>query len=189
MKEQKRGAKTESLSLRIDPKTKFILEFMVRVTGFRITDLIERAIKDYAEKTTIGDGFNDQRNWMHYWHPEDGVRTVKILLDNDLRTTFEEDELREFIKTHRDFFFSDNEMKRPTSAFIEVLWPKISEFLEHWRDNKAANRWETGTLMMQAIKSAGMQGFDWPRKSKPAPAPPAPSRTPPGPDLDDEIPF
>ncbi len=187
MKEPKRGGKTESLSLRIDPKTKFVLEFMVRVKGFRITDLIEQAIKDYAEKTTVGggDGYEDSgKNWLHYWHPEEGVRTINLIFDRDIQTTFEEDEIADFIEQHMEFFFIGPENKRkPSSIFIQILWPKIHQYVEHWRDNKASNRWATGNLMVEAIKSAGMQGPKWPRPNTPSSLPGR------GDDLDDEIPF
>src|SRR5665213_3703844 len=108
-KDKKRGVKTESLSLRIDPKTKFVLEFVVRVKGFRITDVIEKAIRAYAEESLIGgdDYGNNGKNWLHYWHPEEGMRTIRLLMDEEVQTSFEEDELRAFLKQHGEFFFHD----------------------------------------------------------------------------------
>lgn len=187
MREKKRGSKTESLSLRIDPKTKFVLEFMVRVKGFRITDLIEQAIKEYADKTTVGGDFDGrgEKNWLHFWHPEEGVRIIKLIFDDDIQTTFEEDEIKDFIDQHREFFFtSTNKDSSPSTTFIQVLWPKINEYVDHWRENKSANRWATGALMLKAIKSAGMSGPAWPRTAKPT-SQPSRGRS----DLDDEIPF
>ncbi len=188
MKELKRGAKTESLSLRIDPKTKFVLEFMVRVKGFRITDLIEQAIKSYAEQTIVGADYNGNggKNWLNYWHPEEGVRLINLIFDKDIITSFEEDELAAFIEQHWEFFFTTQSANRkPMTVFIQVLWPKINEYVDHWRENKATNRWATGTLMLQAIKAANMAGPKWPRTSEPPPKPVAPAVK----DLDDEIPF
>jgi hypothetical protein len=186
MNDTKRGARTESLSLRIDPKTKFILDFMVRVTGFRITDLIERAIKDYADKTTVGENdFGPTKNWLYYWHPEDGTRTINMIFDKDLRTNFDEDELAEFVDQHEEFFFSGSgSARKPLTSFVQVLWPSIDEFVKHWREHKATSRWATGDLMLKAIKDAGMRGPDWPRGTKKSPKPQSPKR-----DLDDDIPF
>lgn len=182
MKEPKRGGRTESLSLRIDPKTKFILEFMVRVTSIRITDLIEKAIKDYADKTIVGD--DRDKTWMHYWHPDDGVRALNLLRDPSVPSSYEEDEIADFVKQHRRFFFAKEDPNRPIQEFIQVLWPKIHEFVEHWRENKSSDRWATGELMLAAIKRANMKGPDWPVT---APAPkPALLRSP---EIDDEIPF
>jgi hypothetical protein len=182
MKDTKRGVRTESLSLRIDPKTKFILEFMVRVTGYRITDLIEMAIKDYANKTTVeseSDFGRTTKNWLHYWHPDEGTRTIKLIFDKDIRTNFEEDEIADFIEQHAEFFFSGGQKRQALTAFIQVLWPKISEYVEHWRENKAHNRWATGLLMLQAIRGANMRGPVWPKTAK----------VPAEEDLNDEIPF
>jgi hypothetical protein len=171
------------LSLRIDPKTKFVLDFMVRATGLRITDLIERAIRNHAESVTVGS--EDAKNWVHYWHPEEGVRTLNMIFDPDIRTTFEEDEIAEFVKQHREFFLADA-FNRPSTVFVQVLWPRLQEYVEHWRVNKAQDRWATGNAMLQAIKSAGMQGPEWPRGSKKGTPAARPSK---GDDLDDDIPF
>lgn len=185
IKEVKRGSRTEGLSLRIDPKTKFVLDFMVRVTGFRITDLIEKAIRDFAEKTRVGDDFGDPgRNWLHYWHPDDGVRTIKMLFDPDIPTNFEEDEIKDFIEQHKEFFFEGiGAVKTPMTVFVQVLWPNISDYIESWRETKTQNRWATGAKMLEAIKAAGMKGPEWPRGTKPGPIA-QPKR-----DLDDDIPF
>jgi len=130
----KRGARTESLSLRIDPKTKFVLEFMVRATGFRITDLIERAIKDYAEKTTVGEHeFSNGKTWLHYWHPEEGVRVLKMILDPDIRTTFEEDEIKDFVEQHSEFFLS---------GLVQTRYQLLSLF--KCSGQKSVNTWSTG---------------------------------------------
>jgi hypothetical protein len=189
MIETKRGARTESLSLRIDPKTKFILEFMVKVTGYRVTDLIERAIRDYADKTTVGGDFNNEKNWLNFWHPEDGVRTINMIFDKDIRTNFEEDEIGDFIEQHDGFFFSGTgQARKPVTPFVQVLWPKIYEFIEHWREHKASDRWATGSLMLQAIKAAGMRGPDWPLGAK-SPTPIEPKASKKRGDMDDEIPF
>src|SRR4029077_6766594 len=115
--------------------------------------------------------------------PEEGVRTINIVFDKDIRTNFEEDEIADLIEQHSEFFLTGTgQSRKPLSAFVQVLWPKMSEYLEHWRENKSHNRWATGELMLQAIKSAGMRGPDWPRGSKPTP----PVKIS---DMDDEIPF
>ena len=189
MRDQKRSVKTESLSLRLDPKTKFILDFVVRAKGVRVTDLVGRAIKEMADATWIGGQDIDRKRWVDYWHPEEGVRVLNIIMDPDVETTFDEDELAEFIKQHWEFFYSDEDRRRPAAVFIQVLWPKIEEYLDHWRDHKSFSRWETGNLMLKAIKTAGMREPTWPRGvAEPDVPKPARTRTPVN-DLDDDIPF
>jgi hypothetical protein len=190
VRDQKRPAKTESLSLRLDPKTKFILDFVVRAKGVRVTDLVGRAIKDMADATWVGPSNEDQKRWIDYWHPEEGVRTLNMIMDSDVETTFDEDELAEFVKQHWEFFYFDEHRRRPAIAFIQVIWPGIGEYLDHWRDHKSFSRWETGTLMLNAIKRADMQGPVWPRgAAKPASPKPAVTTGTQVNDLDDDIPF
>ena len=72
MPEPKR-TKTESLSLRLDPKTKFILEFVARINGQSITTVVERAIKRASEDVGIAPKWDNRgneleiRNWTTYW--------------------------------------------------------------------------------------------------------------------------
>lgn len=182
--ENRKPIKTENISLRLDPKTKFILDFVVRLKGVRTTDLIGRAIKEMADTTTVGSDY-DPKNWIDYWHPDEGVRTLKLIFDNRIPTTFDEDELAEFIRQHWQFFYSNSHLEAPVNVFIQVLWPKIEYYLEHWRQNKSADRWATGDLMLKAIKGAGMKGPSWPPQTSAS----LPAKAQPGNDLDDEIPF
>ncbi len=183
----RKATKTENLSIRLDPKTKFILDFVVRMKGVRTTDLVARAIKDLADSTRIrgndSRGNDYEKSWLDYWHPEDGVRTLNIILDPDIPTTFDEDELADFVRQHWEFFFGSADYKNPVPAFVQVLWPDIETYLDHWRESKSRSRWATGELMLKAIKAAEMRGPDWPRKTWPT----SPKTT--NADLDDEIPF
>lgn len=187
MPESRRGAKTESLSLRLDPKTKFILDFVVRMRGMRVTDLVGKAIKEMADSTRLGE--QREKSWVDYWHPEEGVRTLLLIMDSDVETTFDEDELREFVKLHYEFFFEDRDMTAPSTAFVQVLWDKIDEFLDHWRDHKSSDRWATGGLMLNAIKAAGMRGPTWPRQATRNSQPTPSTGRKPVNDLDEDIPF
>src|SRR5215469_18155276 len=93
MPEPKR-TKTESLSLRLDPKTKFILEFVARINGQSITTVVERAIKRASEDVGIGPKWDNRgneleaKNWTTYWDPSDGVRTLKLISDPEYPTSY-----------------------------------------------------------------------------------------------------
>ena len=68
--ERTRGGKTQSLSLRLDPKTKFTLDFMARIRGQSITTVVERAIKEAAKNVGVGveqlEGPNQLRIWSDF---------------------------------------------------------------------------------------------------------------------------
>ena len=186
--ERTRGTKTQSLSLRLDPKTKFILDFVARIKGQSITMVVERAIKDASagvviDADDVGDGFN----WSDYWDPSEGVRTLKLFTAREYPTTYDEDELREFTLLHREFFYKDSKGKQPHRAFLEILWPSVGRYIEIWRDRKTADYWAAGDVMKEDLSAAGVKPPEWPSKQKteslPTPAAQEPS------DLDDEIPF
>ena len=185
--ERTRGTKTQSLSLRLDPKTKFILEFMARIKGQSITMVVERAIKDASADVVIDrDEFGNGFNWSDYWDPNEGVRTLKLLTAREYPTTFDEDELRAFTLAHWPFFYRDPEGKRPHASYLEIIWPSVGRYMETWREKKTANYWAAGEAMMADLSSAGIAPPDWPPMASEKSSS---ERQKPSGDLDDEIPF
>lgn len=180
---EKKTSKTQALSLRLDPKTKFILDFMARVKGQSITMIVERSIKEAADKTEVGLG-SESRDWRFYWDTSEGVRTLKLISDRDLHTSYEEDEILEFAKAHWEFFYFDEGCKQIKRHFVDILWPRVNEYLEQWRQTKSQDYWATGKDMAYEIKAAGLGAPDWPRKTKNAAS--GKARSAP---LDDDIPF
>lgn len=185
---ERKRAKTENLSLRLDPKTKFILEFVARLRGQSITTVVERAIKDSASGVTLGTAYDNrgneigERNWQHYWDTNEGIRTLKLLADSSYPSTFEEDELRDFTRTHWKFFYLSESTSTPKRAYVEILWPRIIEYLEIWRTTKTEDYWAAGKAMSAALAAAKVAGpDDWPPKPK--------ATTRKVSDLDDDIPF
>lgn len=180
--------KTETLSIRLDPKTKFVLEFVAKINGQSITTIVDRAIKLAAESAIVGttEWRNDEekKNWRHYWHPSDGVRTLKLIADEEYPTTFDEDELRSFTTEHWAFFYTDKSGLRPLSHYVDILWPKIQEFVALWRERRHENYWIASNAMKEAIRAAGVAPPEWPVSKNSPKSPPSFSQ-----DLDDEIPF
>jgi len=180
--------KTQSLSLRLDPKTKFILDFVARLRGQSITTVVERAIKESAAGISLGPKWDnhgneiDQRNWTRYWDPSEGVRALNLLADSEYPTTFDEDELREFTTAHWPFFYNRPDGAVPKRAYVEILWSRIDEYLELWRKTKREDYWAVGRAMAEAIGAAKVVPPQWPPQTS-IKSPPKPT------DLDDEIPF
>lgn len=178
--EKSRGAKTLTLSLRLDPKTKFILDFVARIKGQSITTVVERAIKETADGLGIGSSWDERGNqtfeatWSDFWDPDEGVRTLKLLACSGYPTNFDEDELKAFTLVHWPFFYHDHRGNEPIRGFIEILWPKVDTYIEIWRTKKSTDYWAAGEAMKADLAAAKLDGPDWP----PKPAP-----------VDDEIPF
>lgn len=187
-REKSSRSKTQTLSLRLDPKTRFVLEFVSRIRGQSITTVVERAIKEASSEVSVGPTWDERGNpqepntWQDFWDPDEGVRTLKLLANSAYPTTFEEDELRAFTLAHHEFFYTNDRGHTPNKAQTNVLWSKIDKYLELWRETKATDYWACGKLMVQHLSAAGLSHPNWPR------SPTSPSRDF-SQDLDDEVPF
>jgi len=167
-----RTAKTETLSLRLDPKTRFILEFVGRVNGQSITTIVERAIHASCTAVNIRDG-NRDRNWVHFWDADEGVRTLKLLACTGYLSTYDEDDLKRFTEAHSEFFYDGNGFAgTPNRAFVAILWPKIEAYRRIWMEQRDKNYWAAGRAMAADLLSAKLKPPTWPP-----------------PERDDEIPF
>jgi hypothetical protein len=182
---KERGTKTETLSLRLDPKTRFILEFVARINGQTLTTIIERAIRTACGEVTIG---RDHLvgGWDYFWDPDVGVRTLKLLAFPDYPSTYEEDELRRFTKAHWVFFYTQLKSDEPRRAYVEILWPKIDEYQRVWRDQRGSNYWAAGVAMAADLSAAQLKAPSWPAAMPADSSAAQPARRE---SLDDEIPF
>jgi hypothetical protein len=150
--------------------------------------VVERAIKQASENVGIGPKWDNRgnaleiKNWMTYWDPSDGVRTLRLISENEYPTSYEEDDLREFTFSHWQFFYTTSRKDEPRRAYIDVLWAKIHEFLDIWRQTKATDYWAAGMAMREALLAARLAPPDWPPKTKPTQKTAADT-------LDDDIPF
>lgn len=177
-------AKTETLSLRLDPKTKFMLDFLARVQGQSITTVVERAVHQVAAGVSVAPFDQSDRTWATFWDASEGVRTLNLLADANYPTNFEEDELLSFAKTHWPFFYTTERATSPRRAFVDILWPKIDHYLSLWRDQRQSNYWAAGEAMRVDLEAARVAAPEWPIKAQPQPPRESFSA-----DLDDEIPF
>jgi hypothetical protein len=180
------GAKTRALSLRLDPKTKFMLEFVARIKGQTLTTVVERAIRESCDQVTIrGPGQNEygnQYNWQQFWDPEEGVRMLSLLASPDYPTNYDADDLKEFTKIHWEFFYRESKCLNPRRSFVQILWPKIETYRHIWNEQRD-DYWAAGRAMAADLTAAKLKAPQWPR---PAPPPSAPTKRN---DIEDEIPF
>jgi hypothetical protein len=188
-RDTKRSAKTEVLSMRMDPKTRFVVEFLARVRGQSISTVVERALQEAADNTPIriNDSFGNayDNTWKDYWHVSEGIRFLMVASDKNLYSTFDEEYKASFAKTHWPFFYHSSACDRYKEWAIEVLWPRIDEFVDLWTRTKATDYFAAGKAMREAIQQAGLKAPDWPVKPPETPV----DRKPTSRDLDDDIPF
>jgi hypothetical protein len=166
--QKKDGTKTQTLSLRLDPKTKFTLEFVARVKGQTLTTVVERAIRESCDRVTIsgpGNSFSDPSscNWQAFWHPDQGVRTLSLLESPDYPSNFEEDYLKEFTRAHWEFFYRERDGITPRPEFVKILWPKIETYRRIWNERRETDYWAAGRAMAADLQAAKLPPPAWPR--------------------------
>jgi hypothetical protein len=195
--EPRRTGKTEVLSMRMDPKTRFMLEVVAKARGQSISTVVERAILEAADNADFGDR-DTRRTWRNHWSLSEGERALNMAADQSLYPTYEDECRLTFTKTHWPFFYTSQACTNRLVWSLDILWPSVDTFLETWDATKATDYWAAGRAMQEALLKAGVSAPDWPAKkvTPPPPPPPPPARTggpswdpPKGGDLDDEIPF
>ncbi|GJM00242.1 MAG: hypothetical protein DHS20C07_19210 [Methyloligella sp.] len=140
--------KTQQLTLRIDNKTRFQLDFCSRISGMSITTFVERAIQEKAADIDInqeyeGDGGGEltrdcNLNWFHFWDPDEGVRTIKMFKTPGMSKymNYEEDMLINFIREFWEYFAKDLKLNNLKREEINALWPEIPSLMEDWEANR-----------------------------------------------------
>lgn len=190
--DRKKPSKSESLTIRMDPKTKFVIDFISKVRGQSITTVVERAIMESANSTKIpGDPFND--SWGDFWDVEEGVRYLKMASCKELYPSFDDEMILDFTRVHWQFFYTDRNFSTYRRGYICILWPRINEFVELWHKTRTSDYFAAGERMREALSAAGIAAPEWPPKAAPAksstPPPPPPPPPPINKELDDDIPF
>jgi len=186
-KEAKRGGKTETLTIRLDPKTRFILEYLSRLKGQNITTVVERAIVTAASQETVFDPKfpGEPDSWQRFWDVSEGCRALRMAERAEFFPTYEEERRLAFAKEHWPFFYTSQQKEMFLAYYVDVLWPRIDEFIQIHDDQKANDYFAAGKAMQAALRNAKLSAPEWPIQQKPkVPEKPKPSR-----DLDDEIPF
>ncbi|MFT9252545.1 MAG: hypothetical protein ABF567_05660 [Acetobacter okinawensis] len=159
---RKKPQKSESLTIRLDPKMRFALEFVARLRGQTITKVIERAVMEDAERAYVMDGNrNIKGNWSIYWDINAGVRAIKLASDSDTHPSFEEEEMLDFIKVHWNYFAFDRKLLILKRDNLDILWPEIEKLINTWRDCKATDRQYCASLMRAMLEEVGLDEKSW----------------------------
>ena len=157
----KKPAKSETLTLRLDPKTRFMMEFLARLRGQTITTVFERAIQDTADLAQIQRNNGRIYTWKSFWDVEQGVRDILISGEQTLRPTFDEEKRLEFTKKYWPFFYEDTDKLIMQRHYISILWNGIDEFIELDEFQKPIDYWAAGYVMENALKAVQVTPPKW----------------------------
>ncbi len=150
----KTAGKSETLTIRLDPKMRFALEFVARLRGQNITTVVERAIKRSADDQRTEFRDHEGNNWLDYWHVSEGIRAIKLALDPDTHPSFSEEEIADFVRVHWPFFSDNAVMTKLRQESVDIIWPHLQSLLVQWRNTKAVKRLEAGERMQEILRAA-----------------------------------
>ena len=172
----RKPGKSETLTIRLDPKTRFMLEFVSRLRGQTITTVVERAIAVAADRATI-DQVNplskeaDSQTWRNYWDISEGVRAIRMSAEPQLHPTYEEERRLAFVNKHPQFFYVWPDIQKELHlGYIDVLWPRIDEFVTLDDESMTTDYFAAGKAMIEALRAADLEPPEWQPKPKPKPA-------------------
>lgn len=155
-----KSPKTHAVTVRFDDKTKFMLDFITRVSGASVTTTIERALKDAASEVLISHKIDVMpSSWFDYWHVVEGVRELNVILDKDYRkkySTFEEEEKVNFVLENRLFFFKLDSPLELDPQKVDVLWVALDIIIERWNETKRDRPDHMKKLMTKKLLEAGV---------------------------------
>lgn len=177
----KKTAKSESLTIRLDPKTRFMLEFVSRLRGQTITTVVERAITEAANRATIEhpDNYSEPITWRDFWSVNEGERALKIADEPMLHPTYDEERKLAFTRKFWPFFYHDRKGMIFRDDFLDVLWPHMDYLIESHDEMKHGNINAGPEIMASLLEDAKISPPRWP---------PAPEREI-SQSLTDDIPF
>lgn len=182
--DRKRAAKSETLTIRLNPRTRFVLEFVARMRGQTITTVVERALEAAGEQAKISD-FDKDKTWRDFWDVNDGVRAINMAREPELFPTYEEEKRLKFVEQFREYFYRDDYFREPIKPYIDVLWPRIDEFIEHFEKTKASKYYSVEEEMRKTLRDANLTR---PKSRHNVTDPPRAGGGKPNYDLDDDIP-
>ena len=160
--EKRRGLKSETLTIRLDPRTRFIVEFISRVRGQTITTVVERALAEAADRLTVDGPLVSNATWQYYWDTCEGIRELKIAANPALFPTAEEERRLEFVRTHWPFFCTSPRCNEYLRHYIHILWPRINEYMERWESERTRDYYAAGAAMQKALEEARLESPEWP---------------------------
>lgn len=163
MAREPKGPKSESLTIRLDPKTRFVLEYVSRLKGQTITTVVERAILAAAEQEGVTDHFlGGSLSWSDFWDVSDGVRALKMAERREFFPTYEEERRLLFCKEHWPFFYGSDDFTFYLNYYVDILWPRIDEFMQIHDDNRMTDYFAAGRAMQEALEGAKLKAPKWP---------------------------
>lgn len=136
---------------RFDEKTSFAMRLIARQRNQKLTAAVSNAIRQAATHLDLGG-----HSWLDLYDEHEGICLLLCLACPTYQPSPEEEDLRRFALKHREFFYADQKATIPKRTTVEVLWPKIASYQEHWNKTKNESPSATAKLMAAELKAEGL---------------------------------
>lgn len=147
-----KSGEKKSTSIRIDHRAAFALDLLAsRFKRVKI-NLLEEAIEEKATRD-LRYGKNGEVTWQELWDPDEAIRKLRMLVTEGVTLSPEDTVLRRFIRAHLWFFFADAQSTFPRRGTAEVLFPKLKNYVDAWREN---NEQDFSKVLSSDLKAAGV---------------------------------
>jgi len=145
--------KTETLTLRLDPKVKMMIEMISRIRRQSITGVVEAAIEEIAFDLDAPFFHNNETsNWSlssavtEVWSTDESERFINMCYHLPTLLTYEEQRIWETIKASKVFFATDatimetfweiDGVGRIDRFNIRIWWSYLLEHVEEHKDSR-----------------------------------------------------
>ncbi|WP_462379559.1 hypothetical protein [Pseudomonas sp. Marseille-QA0892] len=164
-----RTKKTETFTTRLEPKTKYTLELLARLSGRSIAKALEQGIELQAKSTAIEITGRPELNqsldsmMAVLWSPQEWKRLIALAaISPGLLSHLEECKLSLLFQSRgfcsAPIYGKNGALKRVEliPGVVEIAWPLIEERAEHMAEGKPAPH-----PLMEEIKAAHGQPFGY----------------------------
>ncbi len=139
--------------MRVKPSLKFAIGFAARARRQSVADLVLDAVMPIVESTEFRG-----KKWHEFDDPTPGYSECKLYLVG-VPMNKDEDEIKRFVLTHREFFYDGDE---PSRRRLDVLWSKVPHYAHSYFRRMKTDNLSTGHEMNAALVEAKRDPIPWP---------------------------
>lgn len=113
--------------------------------------IMEDAVKRLA--TDLLQYGPNKRSWSDIWDPVEAVRELRKLTAEGYNSTSVELIAQRFLRAHWWLFYSDHACTSPRYGTADLLYPKLHEYVQRWRE---AGETDISDAIAKDLKAAGV---------------------------------
>lgn len=142
-------------NLRLDDLSTFARDLVCSQTGMSQTKALERGLQLQAESLTLG--LPAGVSWADLYDANPGVLTLRLFALPGYKRSPDEERLRTFVFTHREFFYVERKGALvPHREYVAELWPHLPRYRATWESQMHDDYWAAANEMRADLKKHGL---------------------------------